>query len=161
MKVLIDELSVLLDAYDATGQQRDKRNKKTVSLLWQFYAGRSIRARTTEAGNPTWSYPHNCKGGKGVYMKDSSTATTRATTTTSLLGCSLLQTLWGPRAGPEARSRAKRRGTCLRAFAVRRRATPTARYDRWAFHVLFSVQTWALRIEPGRRDLLHACLLMS
>jgi hypothetical protein len=31
---------------------------------------RSIRARTTEAGNPTWSYPHNCKGDKGVYMKD-------------------------------------------------------------------------------------------
>ena len=27
MKVLIDELSVLLDAYDATGQHRDKRNK--------------------------------------------------------------------------------------------------------------------------------------
>eukprot|EP01046_Picozoa_sp_COSAG06_P020884 COSAG06_NODE_1547_length_9132_cov_3.139046_6_plen_93_part_00 len=70
MKVPIDELSVLLDAYDATGQQRDKRNKKTFSLLWQFYAGRSTRARTTEEGNPTWSYPHNCKGGKGVYMKD-------------------------------------------------------------------------------------------
>ena len=139
MKVLIDELSVLLDAYDATGQQRDKRNKKTVSLLWQFYAGRSIRARTTEAGNPTWSYPHNCKGGKGVYMKDSSTATTRATTTTSLLGCSLLQTLWGPRAGPEARSRAKRRGTRLRAFVVRRRATPTARRgwdDALFFHLI-------------------------
>jgi hypothetical protein len=72
MKVVIDELSVLLDDYQATGQQRDKKKKKLFSLLWQFYAGRSIRARTTTSGNPTWSYPHNCEGkdGKGVYMKD-------------------------------------------------------------------------------------------
>ena len=53
------------------GQQRDKSKKTTFSLEWQFYAGRSIRPRTTEQGkNPTWSYKHNFKRGKGVYMKD-------------------------------------------------------------------------------------------
>ena len=74
-----------------------------------------------------------------------------------VLGCSLLQTLWGPRAGPEARSRAKRRGTCLRAFAVRRRATPTASSRYVAGPFMSSSVSEPGHCEPGRRDLLlHA-----
>ncbi len=53
---LMDELECMCDSYTKVGQQRDKSNKKQFSLEWQFYAGRSIRALTTQAGNPTWAY---------------------------------------------------------------------------------------------------------
>ena len=45
---LMDELKILCDLYTKPGQQRDKTKKSTFSLEWQFYAGRSIRAVTTE-----------------------------------------------------------------------------------------------------------------
>ena len=70
IEALIDELESQCDSYTKAGQQRDKSNKKQFSLEWQFAAGRSIRALTTEAGNPTWAYKHNFKDGKGVYMRD-------------------------------------------------------------------------------------------
>jgi hypothetical protein len=65
----MQELRVRCDAYEKPGQQRDKRNKKTFSLEWQFYMGRSILALTTLEANPIWSHKHSFKTGKGVYMK--------------------------------------------------------------------------------------------
>jgi hypothetical protein len=72
---LMDELKILCDLYTKPGQQRDKTKKSTFSLEWQFYAGRSIRAVTTEQGNPTWCHEHNFKDGKGVYLGDVATST--------------------------------------------------------------------------------------
>jgi len=66
----MDELKILCDLYIKPGQQRDKKKKATFSLEWQFYVGRSIRAKTTEQGNPTWCHEHNFKAGKGVYLRD-------------------------------------------------------------------------------------------
>ena len=67
---LMDELKILCDLYIKPGQQRDKKKKATFFLEWQFYAGRSIRAKTTKQGNPTWCHEHNFKNGKGVYLRD-------------------------------------------------------------------------------------------
>jgi hypothetical protein len=64
------QLYVLLQQYEKLGQARDKKHKNSFSLEWQFAAGRSVRALTTKAGNPTWCYKHNFIDGKGVYMKD-------------------------------------------------------------------------------------------
>ena len=67
---LMDELKILCDLYIKPGQQRDKKKKATFFLEWQFSAGRSIRAKTTKQGNPTWCHEHNFKNGKGVYLRD-------------------------------------------------------------------------------------------
>jgi hypothetical protein len=66
------ELYVLLEAYLKRGQTRDKREKE-LKFLWQFTIGRTVRALTTESGNPTWSYKHNFRDKIGVYSLNAKT----------------------------------------------------------------------------------------
>lgn len=75
----MDELTKLLNEVKSTAQKRDKANKKTFNLEWQFGIGRSTNALTldkvTGESRGNFSHEHNLKKGVGVWMGDVKTST--------------------------------------------------------------------------------------
>jgi hypothetical protein len=56
----------------------------SLALVWPSVT-KGQKALTTPEGNPKWSYEHNFKKRKGVYMKDISNSTKKATELLQLL----------------------------------------------------------------------------
>jgi hypothetical protein len=75
MNDLMSDMEALLKTYDADGKRTQTRDRKQKDLKFrfQFTIGRTVRAKTTEAGNKTWSFPHNFVKGKGVYAENAKT----------------------------------------------------------------------------------------